>query len=76
MSPPYWAWQGGDVGGDREVCLFICLIHLNETTNKQVKWNFYLKFLESTWFIQSLGKCFSSSMQRGLRLRFRESHGL
>ena len=28
MSPPYWAWQGGDVGGDWEVCLLICLVHL------------------------------------------------
>ena len=78
MPPSNWAWQGGDVGGDREVCLLICLVHLLGVPilDKNTKVNCFYQVLEFTWLIQSLGKCLPSSKQRGFRLRLRESHGL
>ena len=62
--------QGGDVGGDQMICLLVCFVYLI-LSSERVK-----RAIVLTLSVQSLGRGLISSMQRGFRLRLRESHGL
>ena len=62
--------QVGDVGGDQMFCLLVCFVYLM-FSSERVK-----RVIVLTLSVQSLGRGLFSSMQRGFRLRLRESHGL
>ena len=62
--------QGGDVGGDQMFCLLVCFVYLIFNSERVER------VIVLTLSVQSLGRGLISSMQRGFRLRLRESHGL